>query len=114
MVYHPHSIYTNRYTKSLQDLLNLRENLIDFFKKEEAMKSVMRVVNDCFFKNNLMYKSDFNHKYFNKQTGVTCIQTEKTVFKSKQQIIISSTKHMIGVMKNRMQKIKNARGLGPA
>ena len=52
----------------------------------------MRVINDSFFNNNLLYKSDFNEEYFYRQTGITCIQTKDTVFNSKQQIIIANTK----------------------
>jgi len=36
LVYHPHSVYTNKYTKNVHDLLALREHLQDFFKKEES------------------------------------------------------------------------------
>lgn len=36
MLYHPHSLYSHKYTKAMHDLLALRESIQDFFKKEEA------------------------------------------------------------------------------
>jgi hypothetical protein len=49
MMYHPHSIYTNKFSKSMHDLLTLKEHLFEYFKKEESQRKVLRVINDCFF-----------------------------------------------------------------
>jgi len=73
MMYHPHNMYSTKYTKIMQDLLNQKDHLTDFYKKEESQKALLRAINESFFNNNLMYKSDFNEEYFNKQTGVTCL-----------------------------------------
>ncbi|CDW82512.1 wd g-beta repeat-containing protein [Stylonychia lemnae] len=105
--YHPHNMHSHKYTKVMQDILNNRQSLTDFSKKDEAQKIILRVINDSFFNNNLMYKSDFNDEYFYRQTGVTVIQTSDTIFRSKQQIIIANTKQIINVMRHKMQKIKN-------
>lgn len=82
--YHPHNIYTNKYTKILWNLLQVKDHISDFGKKEESQKELLRVINDSFFYNNLQFKSDFKEEYFNLQTGVTCMETKQTVFNAKQ------------------------------
>jgi hypothetical protein len=79
----------------MQDLFTIREYLSDFNKSEESQRKILRAINDAFFMNNRLYKSDFNEELFTKQSGVTCLTTHSTVFGSKQQIVIGSTKHMI-------------------
>eukprot|EP00347_Sterkiella_histriomuscorum_P013779 403363397 len=110
--YHPHNMFQGKYTKSLLDLLSNYKDLTDFSKKEEAQKLILRIINDCFFMNNSLYKSDFNEEYYQKQSGVSVVQTQNTVFGSKQQLIIANTKQMINVMKNKMIKIKTQQKQG--
>ena len=100
--YHPHCIYSPKYTKTLHDLFDLKNNLYDFSKKEPAQKAVLRAINDSFFINNKLYKSDFNEEYFSRQSGVTCLSTDKTIFNSRQHIVIANTKAMINVMRQKM------------
>jgi hypothetical protein len=73
--YHPHSVYSSKYTKTLHDLFEQKTHIYDFSKKEDSQKAILRALNNSFFLNNNLYKSDFNEEYFNKQTGVTCMQT---------------------------------------
>ena len=113
LLYHPHSLTqgnsssATKYTKSMLDLLNRQRQLGEFSKKEDAQKIILRVINDTFFMNNALYKSDFNEEYYHRQSGVTVLQTRDTVLGSRQQIIIANTKQMINVMKNKLLKIKN-------
>lgn len=64
--YHPHSLFSPKYTKTLHDLFELRSNLYDFPKKEAAQKAVLKAINDSIFINNRLYKSDFNEEYFDR------------------------------------------------
>ena len=76
----------------------------------------MKAVNDSFFINNRLYKSDFNEDYFTRQSGVTCIQSQESIFSSKQHIVIANTKQMLTVLKHKMHKIKANKGssnIGP-
>lgn len=72
LLYHPHSLTqgnsssATKYTKSMHELLNKQKELSDFFKKEEAQKVILRVINDCFFMNNALYKSDYNEEYYHR------------------------------------------------
>ncbi len=90
--YHPHSIYSTKYTKTLHDIFEVKSHLYDFQKKEDSQKVLLKSINESFFLNNTLYKSDFNEDYFTQQSGVTCLQTKPSVFGSKQQIILTSTK----------------------
>jgi hypothetical protein len=66
MQYHPHSTYSTKFTKSMYDLLDQRQYLADLGKREESQKHILRAINDSFFLNNKLYKSDFNEDFFYK------------------------------------------------
>ena len=73
LLYHPHSPYSSKFTKTMNDLFVIRGLMNDFGKNDASQKTVLRSLNDAFFLNNRLYKSDFNEDYFLKQSGVTCL-----------------------------------------
>lgn len=81
--YHPHSIFSNKYTKTLHDLLSTKNHLNEFSKKEESAKIALKALNETFFSGNKLYKSDFCIDQFEKQSGVTMMTTKDTVCRSK-------------------------------
>ena len=58
--YHPHSVFANKYTKTMHDLLASKNHLSDFAKKEESTKIALKSINEAFFIGNKLYKSDFS------------------------------------------------------
>lgn len=58
--YHPHTIFSNKYTKTLHDLLASKNHLTEFLKKEESSKIALKAINEAFFSGNKLYKSDFS------------------------------------------------------
>jgi hypothetical protein len=64
--YHPHSMHTEKYTKLVLMLLQNKTHLNNFSKKDASQKAVLKIINDCFFLNNSLYKSDFSHFYYEK------------------------------------------------
>lgn len=64
--YHPHSIYSTKYSKIMRDLLLNKVHFHEFEKQEESQKMVLRALNQAYFYNNKLYKSDFNNDYFMK------------------------------------------------
>lgn len=84
MKYQPHSIFSNKHSKTLHDLLSTKNHLSEFTKKEESAKIALKAINEAFFSGNKLYKSDFNLEQFEKQAGVTMMTTKETVCRSKQ------------------------------
>jgi hypothetical protein len=105
--YHPHCIFSPKYTKALHDLFELGKHLADFTKKEASQKVLLRAFNNSFFINNKLYKSDFNEDYYTRQCGVTTVHSAPSIFGSSQHIVIANTKQMNQVLKHKMQKIKS-------
>ena len=53
--YNPHSIYELKHSKVIYDLLGVRNQIVEFNKKEakdESLKTVLRCINDTFFLSN--------------------------------------------------------------
>lgn len=86
----------------------MRKHIAEFYKKEDSQKVILKTINDCFFLNNKIYKSDYNEELFLTQSGaISMITGENTIMRSKQNIIIANTKQMIKVMQHRANKMKN-------
>mmetsp|Transcript_39544 Transcript_39544/g.38049 ORF Transcript_39544/g.38049 Transcript_39544/m.38049 type:complete len:174 (+) Transcript_39544:2563-3084(+) len=103
--YAPISIYSSKHSKAINDLLNYKHEFKKLKKDDEALKETLRQINHAFFLNNRLYKSDFNQDLYERQNGVSVINSDATFCNSRQQILIANTKKMISVMNNKASKI---------
>ena len=98
MEYHPHSAFSTKYTKTMQDLLGVKQHISNVLglsagvagvkvsseEIAESQRIMIKAVNEAVYLNNQLYQSDFNQEYFTKQSGVTCISTHpKAILGSK-------------------------------
>jgi hypothetical protein len=76
--YNPNTIYNLKHSKAIFDLLQIKPQIHEFLKNQanpESAKSILKALNDSFFINNTLYKSDFNQHYFERQNGVVNLTT---------------------------------------
>jgi hypothetical protein len=73
--YHPHTMLSTKYTKIMQDLLAVKNHILNVIggarssTPEEVTDSqnvMIRAVNEAVYMNNRVYQSDFNMEYFTK------------------------------------------------
>lgn len=123
LYYHPHHVLSQKYTKSVRDLL---PDLQDFraclsqhrsrdFEAKVIKDSLRTLITNDFVWND-RYKSDFSQEYYHAQGAVTPLMTgslsdgegERETFR--QQMIIINTKDMINIFKNRMRVLTESLG----
>ena len=65
--YHPHSFFSQKFTKTMQDLLPYRDSFRHCILRpqdQEFVKKSMRVLIESEFAWNDRYKSDFNQEFY--------------------------------------------------
>lgn len=102
--YHPNSLFSAKYTKVMHDILLSKLHFHEFNKYEQSQKTVLRILNQAFFQDSKLYKSDYNNNYFMKQTGASSLTTNATFCGSKQQIIMVDVKQTLSIMKQKMRR----------
>jgi hypothetical protein len=85
--YNPNTIYNLKHSKSIFDILQIKPHIHEFIKNQgnsDSAKAILKALNDSFFLNSSLYKSDFNQHYFERQNGVVNFTTQKTFCGSEQ------------------------------
>jgi len=62
--FHPNSIFSRKYTKTTRDLITRKVEIQDYNKNPQVKLDVMRAINEAYFKEALMFKSDINQAIF--------------------------------------------------
>ena len=82
LYFHPHSALSQKFTKSVKDLLPFREEMrtalyrhADKAKDEEVAKNVLRLMINNGFSWNDRYKSDFGQEFYQAQGAITPLLT---------------------------------------
>jgi hypothetical protein len=120
LYYHPHSLFSQKFTKSVKDLLpSLNELKTQLHQvasaehwKENANNSihVLRTLIKEQFAWSERYGSDFSQEFYQAQGAVTPLITGSGEAGSrswKQQMIIVNTKDMINIYKSRMKALQD-------
>lgn len=115
LYYHPHNALSQKFTKSVKDLLPCREKLrravLQHQSQEdeaEGHKVALRILVKNQFEWNSRYKSDFSQDFYQAQGAVTPLVTGKNAFS--QQMLVINTKDMINIFKSRMKALSESIG----